>query len=79
MKIQLVSFIIDLDSDIKIEITAEIINKSKSDLLFFPGNTLDSIYDGFELTNLIKNKNTIALIEVSQLSIGDLNKEITHS
>ncbi|MBO4820018.1 MAG: hypothetical protein J5548_00940 [Prevotella sp.] len=78
MKIQLVSFIVDLDSDIKIGITADIINKSKSDLILFPGNTLDSINDGFELADLIKNKNTTALIEVHQLSIGDLNEEIIH-
>ena len=78
MKIQLVSFVLDLYSDTKINITADIINNSKSDLIFFSGNTLESIDDGLELSDLIKNKKSVALIEIHQLAIGDLNDEITH-
>lgn len=78
MKIQLVSFILGLHSDTKINITADIVNKSKSDLIFFPGNTLNSIDDVIELTSLIKNKKSVAVIEVSQLPLGDLNKKIIH-
>lgn len=78
MKIQLVSFILGLHNDTKINITADIINKSKSDLIFFPGNTLNSIDNVFELTSLIKNKKSVAVIEVLQLPLGDLNKKIIH-
>ena len=78
MKIQLVSFILGLPYDTKINITADIINKSKSNLIFFPGNTLDSIDDVFELTSLIKKKKSVAVIEVLQLPLGDLNKKIIH-
>lgn len=78
MKIQLVSFVLDLDSDTKINITADIINNSKSDLIFFSGNTLESVDDGYELENLIKNKKAVVLIEISQLAIGDLNDKITN-
>ena len=81
MKIQLVSFILGLHNDTKINITADIINKSKSDLIFFPGNTLNSIDNVFELTSLIKNKKSVAVIEVLRLPLGDLNKKlfIAHS
>jgi len=78
MKIQLVSFILGLHSDTKINITADIVNKSKSDLIFFPGNTLNSVDNVIELTSLIKNKKSVAVIEVSQLPLGDLNKKIIH-
>ncbi len=78
MKIQLVSYVWDLESDDKINITADIINDSKADLIFFPGNTLDSINDAFEVESLVKNRKSTALIEVSQMSIGDLNTKIIH-
>lgn len=78
MKIQLVTFILGLHNDTKINITADIVNKSKSDLIFFPGNTLNNIDDAIELTSLIKNKKSVAVIEVSQLPLGDLNKKIIH-
>lgn len=78
MEIQVVSYILNLDSSEKIAITAEIINNSKSDLVVFPGNTLESIEDAYELINQIKNKKSTSLLEISQLSIGDLNSEIIH-
>ncbi|MBO7566748.1 MAG: hypothetical protein J6T60_06610 [Bacteroidales bacterium] len=78
MKIQLVSYILDLEANDKINITADIINNSKADLIFFPGNTLDSISDAFEVEKLVKNRKSTALIEVSQMSIGDLTTEIIH-
>lgn len=78
MKIQLVSFILGLHYDTKINITADIVNQSKSDLIFFPGNTLNSVDDAIELTSLIKNKKSVVVIEVSQLPLGDLNKRIIH-
>lgn len=49
MIIQLVSYVLGLDSNDKINITADIINKSKSDLIFFPGDTLDSVEDARKL------------------------------
>ena len=78
MKIQLVSFVQGLHDNTKIDITADVINKSKSDLIFFPGDTLNSIDDAVDLTGLLKNKKSVAVIEVSQLPLGDLNKRIIH-
>ena len=78
MIIQLVSYILDLVSNDKINITADIINNSKADLIFFPGNTLDCIDDAFDVESLVKNRKSTALIEISQMSIGDLNTEIIH-
>ena len=78
MRIQLVSYILGLDPNDKIYITTDIINHSKSDLIFFPGNTINSIDDAVKLTSLIKNKKSVAVIEVSQLPLGDLNKKIIH-
>lgn len=79
MRIQLVSYFLKIQSKDKVNITAEIINNSTSDLIVFSGNTLDTIDDIFKLASLIKNKKATALIEVSQISIGDLNTDIINS
>ena len=76
MKIQLVSYIVNLSPDDKISVTADIINSSKSDLIFFPGDTLNDINDAYKLQSLVRNKKTIALLEISQLSIEDFDTRI---
>lgn len=78
MEVQIVSYILGLDASKKLSITADIIDNSKSDLILFPGNTLKTIDDAQKLMNIIRNKKSTILFEVSQLSIGDLNKKIIH-
>ncbi len=78
MKIQIVSYILDLNPAEKLAITTEIINKSKSDLVFFSGNTIDTLDNAISLSECVKNKKSTVLFEVSQLSIGDLNTQIIH-
>ena len=78
MEVQIVSYILKLNTYDKVVTTAEIINNSKSDLIVFPGNTIATIGDAYELINMVKNKKSTVLLEVSQLSIGDLNSEIIH-
>ncbi len=58
MKIQIVSYTLDLISREKLTIAADIINSSNSDLIVFPGETLDTIDEALELTELVKNKKT---------------------
>ena len=77
MEVQIVSYILDLDPSERLSITADIIDNSKSDLIFFPGDTLDTIDDALNLVNNIRNKKSTILFEVSQLPLGDLN-EIIH-
>lgn len=77
MEVQIVSYILDLDPSERLSITADIIDNSKSDFIFFPGDTLDTIDDALNLVNIIRNKKSTILFEVSQLPIGDLN-EIVH-
>ena len=78
MKIQIVSYILDLNPAEKLAITTEIINNSKSDLVFFSGNTIDTLDNAISLSECVKNKKSTVLFEVSQLSIGDLNTQIIH-
>lgn len=78
MEVQIVSYILDLNSSDKLSITADIIDSSRSDFIIFPGNTLDTIDDAINLMNIIRNKKSTVLFEVSQLPIGDLNDEIIH-
>ena len=78
MEVQIVSYILGLNSTEKLSITADIIDNSNSDLIFFPGDTLDTIDDALNLMNIIRNKKSTILFEVSQLPIGDLNDEIIH-
>ena len=76
MRIQLVSYVLKIQSKDKVYMTADIINSSTSDLIVFSGSTLDTIEDVFKLQGLIKNKKSTALIEVSRISLGDINSEI---
>ena len=76
MEVQIVSYILDLDPSERLSITADIIDNSKSDLIFFPGDTLDTIDDALNLVNNIRNKKSTILFEVSQLPLGDLNETI---
>lgn len=76
MEVQIVSYILDLDPSERLSITADILDNSKSDLIFFPGDTLDTIDDALNLVNNIRNKKSTILFEVSQLPLGDLNETI---
>ena len=77
MEVQIVSYILGLDPSERLSITADIIDNSKSDLIVFPGDTLDTIDDAINIVNNIRNKKSTILFEVSQLPLGDLN-EIIH-
>ena len=53
MEVQIVSYILKLNTYDKVVTTAEIINNSKSDLIVFPGNTIATIGDAYELINMV--------------------------
>ena len=78
MEIQIVSYILDLKPAEKLAITIEIINQSKSDLILFSGNTIDTLDNAIILSKCIKIRKSTVLLEVSVLSIGDLNTKIIH-
>jgi len=78
MKIQLVSYLIGLSNKKKIKLTAEIINESDAELIFFSGNTVKSIADALEVAKHTINHKSVAVIEVSSVKISDLGSTIYH-
>lgn len=73
MVIQLVSYKSSLRNDSKLRHTTNIINSSTANLILFPGHTLSSHYDIYELNSHVKNTKTIAVIEVKENAISELN------
>lgn len=73
MIIQLVSYKASLRANNRLKHTANIINSSEADLILFPGHTLASHLDVFELNSLIENKTTTAILEVKENAISELN------
>ena len=67
MKIQLVSYVSDLPASRRVEITAEIFNSSRADLLLFSGYTIDTTNDLVILRSKLTNKKSKAVFELSVL------------
>lgn len=75
---QLVSYKSSLCANSKLYHTIDIINSSTADLILFPGYTLSSHYDIYELNSHVKNTRTTAILEVKENTISELNP-IRHS
>lgn len=67
MEIELVSLRESLKGRHRLEIVAEIINHSCSDLVAFCGRTLINEHDVFELERIIKNNHSTVIFEVSHI------------
>ena len=73
MLIQIVSYKSALSTSERIRLTASIINSSVADLILFSGHTLDRSCDIKRLNQKISNKKSIAVIEVWQNYISEIN------
>ena len=73
MLIQIVSYKSALSTSERIRLTASIINSSVADLILFSGHTLNQSCDIKRLNQKISNKKSIAVIEVWQNHISEIN------
>ncbi len=67
-KIEIISYVNGLEDKIRLAITTELINNSKSDILLFPGHTLEFVNEIDALKKLITNKKAEAIIELRDIN-----------
>lgn len=72
MIIQLVSFRQNALSKMKRNLTIQLFNESSSDIILFPGHTIDTVPDLEILSSNLKNKNTTAFLELKDAGARDV-------
>lgn len=78
MKIQLISFINDIPSRERLELTHKVINESEADLLLFSANTISHEKDIQQLRNLIINKDVEVVFGLNNLRSDMISSSLYH-
>lgn len=76
MKIQLISFSGEMNPNYQMALVIDIINKSKADLILFPGHTLRDGEDRYYVEDSITNKKVTAIVEIKNDGIMNTPNEL---
>ena len=66
MKIQLIGYDFELNPNNKMDILVDAVNASDADLILFPGHSIRDLNDLLYAEQDIKNKNTVAILELEE-------------
>lgn len=73
MKIEIVSFVNNLNNKERVILTSQIINNSNSDILLFSGHTIEFVKDLEELRTVVDNKRTEVIFELESINSNKIN------
>ncbi len=76
MKIQLISFSGDMNPNYQMALVIDIINKSKADLILFPGHALRNSDDRNYVESCLSNEKVMALVEMKNDGIMNTPNEL---
>lgn len=75
MKIEVVGYLDDLSAERRVELTAELINRSQADLMLFPGWTLVNEAQAMDMEKTLTNPNVTAVFEAPNYEVPGIMEE----
>ncbi len=78
MRIQLTSFHHGLLNKVRLDLTAQIINNSTADILFFSGHTIGFVNEIEELRSILENNKTEVVLELEDINSDKINNCLYH-